>query len=182
MMRLPHKRRSPATCNFKARPARATRTRPGCWSPQSFSMSSSAFVPLAGLRRRPPAVLRRCLHEIDERTQRCGHQAASGVVEERTGEALPPRFEYGFELAADEVRAQPVLEQIDHADAGHRCLDHEIGSTADADQQRPSRIDPHHLAVALEFPGRDRPAGEAAAQTGMTEKLARVPGPAAAIE
>ena len=41
-------------------------------------------------------------------------------------------------------------------------------------EQRPGRIDPHHLAVALELPRRHRAAGEAAAQAGVAEQVARV--------
>ena len=40
----------------------------------------------------------------------------------------------------------------------------------------------HHLAVALELPGRHRAAGEPAAQAGMVEQVARMLGSAARIE
>jgi len=41
---------------------------------------------------------------------------------------------------------------IDDAGTGDRRLDREIDSPGDAHEQRPRRIDPHHLAVALELP------------------------------
>src|SRR5262245_58598601 len=96
---------------------------------------------------RPPR-----LDEVDERTQRSGYQASTGVVEERAGEAQPPWLEDGLELAAVEMRAQPVLKQIHDADAGNRCVDREVDRSANAHQQRPGRIDLHHLALALELP------------------------------
>ena len=47
----------------------------------------------------------------------------------------------------------------------------------------PVRIDPHDLAVALELPRRViAPLAKAAAQAGMAEQVARMFGPAAAIE
>ena len=42
---------------------------------------------------------------------RRGHEAPSGIVQERPREALPPRFQHGFESAAVEMRAQPALEE-----------------------------------------------------------------------
>src|SRR3977135_2428037 len=116
------------------------------------------------------------LDKVDKRPQWGGHQASSGVVEERSREGLPPRLEDRFERAAVEMRAQPVLEQTNDAGTGNRRIDHKINRSADAYQERPRGIDPYHLAVALEFPWRHRPAGEAAAQAGMLEKLPRVLG------
>ena len=57
---------------------------------------------------------------------------------------------------------------------GDRRLDREVGRRAEPHDQRPGRIDPHDLAVALELPGRHRAAGEAAAQAGMVEQVARM--------
>jgi hypothetical protein len=45
------------------------------------------------------------LDEVDERPQRRGHEATSGIVQEWPGEALPPGFEYWFQSATVEVRA-----------------------------------------------------------------------------
>src|SRR5262249_1537423 len=144
-----------------------------------------AAAPASGSGREAPQLwtqLRLRLDEVDERTQRCGHQTASGVVEERTREAQPPRLEHGLERAAIKMRPQPVLEESRNAAAGDRCVARGIARSAHAYEQGPCRIDPDHLAVALKLPWRHRPAGKAAAQAGVAEKLARVGGPAATIE
>jgi hypothetical protein len=62
----------------------------------------------------------RCLDEVDERPQWRGNETPSGVVAKRPQEALPPWFKGGFEGAAVDMRAQPVLEQIDNAGTGDR--------------------------------------------------------------
>ena len=61
-------------------------------------------------------------------------------------------------------------------------VDRKVARSADADEQRPGRLDPHHLALALELPWRRHPAGEAAAQTSVAEQIARMRGPAATVE
>jgi hypothetical protein len=50
------------------------------------------------------------------------------------------------------------------------------------DDQRPGRIDAHDFRRRARIPNRHRAAGEAAAQAGMAEQVARMLGPAAAIE
>ena len=122
------------------------------------------------------------LDEVNERAERCGHKPPSRIVEERTGEALPPRFEDGLQRAAVEMRAQPVLEMMHDPDAGDRRVDREVARPADADEQRSGGIDAHNLAATLELPGRHRPATKAATQAGVVKKIARMHGPAAAIE
>ena len=112
-------------------------------------------------------VASRRLDEIDERAQRRGQKAPAGIVEKRPREALPPRFEDGLQRAAVEMRTQPVLKKVHDAGTGNCCFDRKIGCRTDLDEQRAGRIDPHHLAVALELPRRHRAAGEAAAQAGM---------------
>src|SRR5262249_50751881 len=122
------------------------------------------------------------LDKIEKRPQRRGHQAPTGVVEERSREGLPPGFEHWLERAAVEMRAQPILEQIDDAGTGNRCVYGELDPSTDADEQWSRGVDAYHLAVPLELPGRHRPAAEASAQAGMREQLARVLGPTASIE
>jgi hypothetical protein len=68
---------------------------------------------------RSHAVGRR-LDEVHESPQRRGHEALARVVEERSREALPPGFEDGFEGAAVDMRAQPVLEEVRDAGAADR--------------------------------------------------------------
>ena len=68
------------------------------------------------------------------------------------------------------------------ARAGQRRLDSEIGRRAGLNEQRARRVHPDHLAVALELPRRHRAAGEATAEAGVAEQVARVPRPAATIE
>src|SRR5580765_5537970 len=80
------------------------------------------------------------------------------------------------------MRAQPLVEEADDADAGNRGIDGEIGRGADADEQWPRRLDPHHLAGALELPRRHRAAAEAAAQARMLEELAWMLGATAAVK
>src|SRR5580765_8940744 len=80
------------------------------------------------------------------------------------------------------MRAQPLVEEADDADAGNRGIDGEIGRGADADEQWPRRLDPHHLAGALELPRRHRAAAEPAAQARVLEELARMLGTTVAIE
>jgi hypothetical protein len=58
----------------------------------------------------------------------------------------------------------------------------EIRRATEAHKQRPRGIDPHDLAVALELPQRHHLAAEAATQAGVAQQVARVVGPAAAIE
>src|SRR5262249_55035675 len=108
--------------------------------------------------------------------------APPGVVEEGAGEAVPPGLEDGHERAAVEVWAQPVLEQVDDPQAGDCRVDREAGGAADADEKRPRRVDPDHLAIARELPGRRDAAGKAAPKAGMAEQLARVRRAAAALE
>ena len=80
------------------------------------------------------------------------------------------------------MRTQPLVEETDDADAGNRGIDGEIGRGADADEQWPRRLDPHHLAGALELPRRHRAAAEAATQARVLEELARMLGTTVAIE
>src|ERR1700730_4353813 len=94
----------------------------------------------------------RALDEVDERSQRRRHQASPRVIEEGPGEILPPSFEDGFELAALEMRTEPIFEVIDDAGPGDRRVDREISSPAQDHEQRSRGINPHHLAVALELP------------------------------
>src|SRR5579862_7230808 len=72
------------------------------------------------------------------------------------------------------MRAQPLIEEADDADAGDRGIYGEIGRGADADEQWPRRLDPHHFAGALELPRRHRAAAEATAQARVAEELARM--------
>src|SRR5205814_7619578 len=81
-----------------------------------------------------------------------------------------------------ETRTQPVLEQVDDAQAGDRRVDREAGRAADADEKRPGRIDLDHRAIAHELPEWHGAAGKAAAEAGMVEQLARVRRAAAALE
>src|SRR5215813_2726890 len=122
------------------------------------------------------------LDEVEKRPQRCGHQAPTGVVEERPREGWPPGFEHWLERAGVEMRAQPILEEIDDACPGDRCVDAELDRPADADKQRSRGVDAHHLAVTFKLPRWHRPAAEASAQAGVSEQLARVLGPTASIE
>ena len=45
--------------------------------------------------------------------------AAPGIVEKRAGQRLPPRLQQRLERTTVEVGTQPVVEQIDHAQATH---------------------------------------------------------------
>ena len=106
--------------------------------------------------------------EVDERPQRRGHEAPAGVVEERPGEALPPGFEHRLQRAAVEVRAQPVLEEVDDAGA-RRCAASTARSVA-----APSRTSSGPVgSTRTTSPSRSNSQGgiaplrEAAAQAGM---------------
>ena len=120
-------------------------------------------------------LLPRRLDEIDERPQRRGHEAPAGIIQKRPGEALPPRLQDRLEGTAVEMRAQPVLKEVDDAGTGYRGLDHEIGCSTDLYEQWSHWIDSHHFAVALELPRRHRATGKPAAQAGVLEQLARAP-------
>src|SRR6185437_10213703 len=122
------------------------------------------------------------LYEVDERAQRRGQVAASGIVEERPRKALPPRFENRLQRAAVEMRTKQVFEQMNDADAGDSATDCEIDRGAGAHEQRPRRIQLQYLAIALEVPGRRRAAGELTAQAGVSQQLTRMPGPAVRVE
>src|SRR5215468_3698312 len=66
-------------------------------NPHLLTCPLSAAVGAEPATRRVPQ-LRPRLDEVDERTQRCGYEAWSGVVEERPREAQPPRLEHGLEI------------------------------------------------------------------------------------
>jgi len=80
------------------------------------------------------------------------------------------------------MRAQPVVEEIDDADARNRGIDGEIGRVADAHQQWPRGLDLHHLARALELARRHRAAAKAAAQARVLEEFPRMLWTTAPIE
>src|SRR6185437_5554878 len=120
--------------------------------------------------------------EVDEGAQRCGYQAAPGVVEEGSREALPPGLQHGLERTALKMRTQPVLEQADDAGAGN-CRSHgEIRRPTDADEQRSRRLDADHFACTLELPKSADSTREPPEQAGMAQEVARMTRPATAIE
>jgi NAD(P)-dependent dehydrogenase (short-subunit alcohol dehydrogenase family) len=51
---------------------------------------------------------------------------------------------------ARQKRTQPILEQVDDTCAGNRGLDGKVGCGADAHDERPGRLELHHLPVAIE--------------------------------
>src|ERR1700722_15023756 len=89
----------------------------------------------------------RRLDEVDEGPQRRGHEAPSGVIKKWPRKAQPPWLKHWLQRAAIKMRTQPVLEEIDDAGTGDRCVDGEIGRPAGPHDQRPRRIDAHYLAV-----------------------------------
>ena len=96
---------------------------------------------------------------------------------------MPPRFKHRLQGAAVQIRTQPILEQFDHAAAGHRGIDGQVGGGADTDDERTRRGDLHDLAVTFEFPGGGhRTAGELSEQARVVEEFARMMGAAAPIE
>ncbi len=76
------------------------------------------------------------------------------------------------------MRFQPAFEQMDDSQAIDRGPYRQIHRGARLDDQRPARIDPHHLARAFELPDRHRTAGEAPTQARMVEQVARMLRPA----
>ncbi len=80
------------------------------------------------------------------------------------------------------MRAQPIFEETDDADAGKSGIDGEIGRGAGAHEQRPRGLDAHHLAGAFKFPYGHRATGEAAAEARVIEELARMLRATMAIE
>jgi aryl-alcohol dehydrogenase-like predicted oxidoreductase len=49
------------------------------------------------------------------------------------------------------MRAQPVLKKVQDAGPGNCRFDRKIGCRTNLDDERAGRIDPHHVAVALEL-------------------------------
>src|ERR1700685_3456749 len=80
------------------------------------------------------------------------------------------------------MRTQPVLKKVQDAGTGNGCFDRKIGCRTYLDEERTGRIDLHHLPVALELPRRHCTTGEAAAQAGMAQQVARVLRPAVTFE
>ena len=112
-----------------------------------------------------------------------GTRRRPGIVEERPGEALPPGLEHRLQRAAVEMRPQPVLEQV------RRCR------CRRPRRRRRGRSPPPTLtssgpvgSTRTTSPSRSNsqggiaPLGEAAAQAGMAEQVARMLRPAVAVE
>src|SRR5205807_10274699 len=55
-----------------------------------------------------------------------------------------------------EIRAQPILEQVDDAAAGDCCIDSKVGCGTNTDDERTRRVHLHDLPVAFELPGGHR--------------------------
>src|SRR5580692_1257441 len=124
----------------------------------------------------------RYLDEIDKGPQWRRHKPASGIIEIRPRETLPPGFEDRLERAAFKVWPQPILEQGHDAGARDRNIDEQISGAAEAHRQRARHVDLDDLTIALELPVHGRPAWKAALQAGMAEQVARVLRSASSIE
>src|ERR1700680_1232634 len=122
------------------------------------------------------------LDEVDESAQRRGQMSTTRIVEERPREVLPPRRQHGLQSAAVEMGAQPLFKEMDDAEPSDGCADRKIHRRAESHHQRPNRVDPYNLAVALELPGWRRATGELPAQAGVGEQVTRLLPPAARIE
>src|SRR3954463_13353388 len=72
-------------------------------------------APKPRLRDEPFLCLRIRLDEVDEGAQRRGNESASREIQEGAREARPPGLEHRLQRATAEIRAQPVLEQVDDA-------------------------------------------------------------------
>ena len=99
-------------------------------------------------------------HLESQRAQRRGEIAAAGIVEERARGSAATRAPAPAPARRCRMRAQPVLEQLDDADAGDRRIDAEIGRRPDAHDQRAGRLDLDDPALSLELPRRYRAACE----------------------
>lgn len=132
----------------------------------SSSISGRRHMSLSRVESRPD--------EVEQGSQRRRDQASAGIIEKGTGKRLPPVRQHGFELAVLQAWMQPILKEMDDAAACHRHVDQQIRHD-DAADQRPLRLNPHDLALALELPGAgQRAARETAPQTGMGEQIARI--------
>src|ERR1700756_904139 len=104
------------------------------------------------------------------------------IVQKRPRKALPPRLQNRLQCPAIEMRAQHVLEQVNHPHAGDSGTDCEVDCSAGSDEKRSRRIQLHHLAVTLEIPGRRSAAGKLATQARMSQQVARMLGSAMRVE
>ena len=78
---------------------------------------------------------------------------------------------------------QPVLEQLDDADASNRGCDTQVSGAADADGEPRLWLDPKHFPVAFELPRRSQPAAREAPQDArISQQIARVVRPAVPVE
>ncbi|PZQ13069.1 MAG: hypothetical protein DI565_15520 [Ancylobacter novellus] len=99
---------------------------------------------------------------------------AALVVKLRTGEVLPPVLQHGREGAAGEFVGQGLLEMADDPEPGGRGRDLHLKGRR---RQRPLGRDAEDLALAFEFPDRERPAaGETMADARVAQKVARMAG------
>src|SRR5216683_6269757 len=64
--------------------------------------------------------------EVDESAERCRQVATTGIVEERSREALPPRRQHRLRSAAVEVGAQPLFKEMDDTEPGDGCADRQV--------------------------------------------------------
>ena len=71
---------------------------------------------------------------------------------------------------------------MDNPAAGERCIDHEVGRGADADDERTCWFYFYDLPVAFELPTCHGAAGEAAAKARVVEQVTWMSGAAATIE